>query len=505
MVAASPRPRMAIVTPPLPDGAISPMANLGPAVLRGDLEARGYALDTLDLCGAVRFENRRRVGRRFPLDPFYANPDRLRAHLDGDHDDAIAAATEALLREGRLDRYDVVGFSLCLDTALGPALCLARRLKESARPPLIVLGGPIFERSDFGYLLELDAVDAIVKGDGEPAMRALAEGRPLEGIEGVETRGRLARPASVPLDEKACPVFEGVDVERYRRLGLKGRRWLPYLLTRGCRYRCSFCRDYTNVRFTYTPTEKVLDDLSRLRRDHAVDSIYFGESNINNDPDAIAALSEGLIRRELGVAWGGLGTISGLDPELIPLMARAGCRFLSIGVETASERLREKWNIGKCRDLGEIRRRLELLHAHGIRVNALFIVSFPHETREDHVDTMRFLGEVAGYLTTVGASEFDLVEGSPAHMRQGVFGLSARPRPATGRYAFLDRYAAFDEIGGLGWEAKQRQARVRLTRFEQAARLRVGLPLALRLWREDPLYPLRRLVRRPYFDYDVYL
>jgi len=258
------------------------------------------------------------------------------------------------------------------------------------------------------------------------------------------------------------------------------------------------------VHYTYTPAEKVVDELAFLKREHDVDAIYFGESNINNDETAVRELSELILRRDLRVQWGGLGTIWGLDDDTIELMARAGCCYLSIGIETASERLRQKWNIGKCRDLSEIEARLARMHALGIRVNALFIVGFPHETEDDYRETIAFLETIAPYTTTVGATDFDLVEGSPAYVRQEAFAVRARPRASRARYAFLERHVAFDEIGGARWEEQQARSGQKLARFERIARLRVGLPLALRLWREDPLYPVKRVTRRPYFDYDIY-
>ncbi|MBI2898543.1 MAG: B12-binding domain-containing radical SAM protein [Deltaproteobacteria bacterium] len=498
--------RTAIVIGPTTDDVCSPFPFLGPAILKAFARSRGHSVEIVDLGVRVRHANRWRWRRPFRPEVF-SSGSAVRRYLDSGDDSRIAAEVDALIDLGALDDFELVGFSLYDSNAIGAALCLAKRLKQR-QGATTVFGGPVIRRGDFEYLLHFDFVDHVVVGDGEEALVALLDGSHGAATPGLVSRGRRAnagwRAVDLPLSSKPLPEFEASDLWAYRRLAIKNRAFAPYLLTRGCRYKCAFCPEYPKVGFEYTPIAKVVGDVRELVARSGIDAIYFTEANITNDLERVRELCDELLAKEVRVPWGGLGTLAGLDRATIRLMADAGCRYLLIGVESGSEAMLEALNVTKIPSPRELRAIFAQLHECGIRTSAQFIVGLPHETERDYQATVALFRELSPHLTRAIAFGFELVEGSPCALRPEKFGLRPTPTGA-GDYRFGHRGLPFDEEGGLTWERKRRSVIGREKRLNRLIDRTVGRRLMLRLCREDLRVGLKLLTRRPYFSYDVHL
>jgi uncharacterized Fe-S cluster-containing radical SAM superfamily protein len=524
--------RSVIVTPPMPDHALCPFPLLGPAIIRGYARDHGHKVDLVDLTARTRFENRLPFRKPFKLDPFWQSGpagDRLRRFLEGGSDPELETATLDLIKLGGLDGYDVVGFCVFAQWCIGVSLCMAKLIKERYGS-VIVFGGPCLPRGEFLPLLEFDWVDYLVRGDGEePFVRILehvARGQPApkqgsrtslpilgvpsasDSLEGVDHRknGTLhtSQVSVYPVETKARPRFASHDVDRFRLLSANRRSVVPYLLTRGCRYKCSFCSDYTNTKFAYQPARKVVSEVADLLEEHRTDAIYFCESNINNDIEKVKELSEMILEERMKFYWGGLGTISGLDEKTIKLMARAGCRFIFLGIESGEQSMLDRMNVNKLHDVELFKRTLQLLHENGIHTHTFYIVEFPYEKDGDFEANKRVLRETAKYVTTASCGAFQLEETAAVARRADKFGL--RPHPeASGRFRFLSQGIPFDEVNGLQWAEKQRRGEAKEKEFRSLIYRHVRLRIAKRMLTQDPLYLVKKRLFAPYFTYDVYL
>lgn len=156
--------------------------------------------------------------------------------------------------------------------------------------------------------------------------------------------------------------------------------------TRGCNHRCEFCVVPTIwPRFYRRPVADVVRDVRALpgRR------FAFDDVSLIEDRDYALELFTALIplRRE----WGGLCTVEvGRDPELLELMARSGCRYLLIGFESLSTpglaSIRKGFNRTE-----EYRSLVAALHAHGISVQACFVLGLDPDTPAVFADTVEWV------------------------------------------------------------------------------------------------------------------
>ena len=502
-----------LISPPVPD-CYDAFPLVGPAQLRAFAELHGFQLDLVDLTTRIRhahrFPHRRRPFPRFPL-VLFGDKARVWAHLDGRVDPKIQRLVDGIIELGNLGSYNLVGFCLHSRMGIAAALCISKTLKERFGAT-IVLGGASIIRGDLDPLMEFSWIDYLVKGDGEePLIRILrkhAAGEEVE-LEGVCTRGeggeiRFAPPNRFSIHDRPAPVFGEEDLECQRRLSLSGRLLLPYVLTRGCRYKCSFCPDYPGTAFEYRATETIVEQLRSLRARYDTDSFYFCESNINNDPKQIRQLSKALIDADLSIEWGGLGTIAGIDAELIDLMARAGCKYIQIGMESGERLVLNRMNANKCWDLDEMKEVLMQLSRSGIGTHLFFIVQYPHESREAFDASLRFLSEMAPYIITSSAFIFQLEETTPIALKPDRFGVKLRPAD-TSRYGVLTAEIPFDELGGLAWEERGELARQRAEEFRRVIWRQVDKPIAIRLLRKNPAYMLRKYLFAPYRTPETYL
>jgi anaerobic magnesium-protoporphyrin IX monomethyl ester cyclase len=123
--------------------------------------------------------------------------------------------------------------------------------------------------------------------------------------------------------------------------------------------------------------------------------VFFVDDNITLNVNRLKDLAR-LIERE------GLNTMSYViqasvrgiasDPELAPLLARAGFRWVFLGIESGIPRnLR---SMGKGGVLGNARRAVELLQEQGIGVWGGFIVGHPDDTRQEIRETFRYALEL---------------------------------------------------------------------------------------------------------------
>ncbi|MEQ8278389.1 MAG: radical SAM protein [Deltaproteobacteria bacterium] len=259
---------------------------------------------------------------------------------------------------------------------------MARLLKM--RGKTVVLGG-YFPTLSPNLALAEDAVDAIVVGRGEDAWPRL-----LADFEA----GRLQSVYDVPFGQ------DGFKLRSYNhhltapRDGYNG--WLTQVQAGlGCKFRCSFCvipgfhRDQVALR----DLDDLVDEVARAptRR------VLFIDDNLLNRPAYLHALCDRL--RPLGKEW--IAQVSmdiGTQPKLIEKMAKAGCGWLNVGVESihsATLDAQSKWQNDTRRYL----KTLDRFRDHGISVSAGMVLGFPTEPRDVFDLTGEFLDKAAIDIT----------------------------------------------------------------------------------------------------------
>jgi radical SAM superfamily enzyme YgiQ (UPF0313 family) len=234
---------------------------------------------------------------------------------------------------------DVLGIS-CYCWNVEVSLELARLYKALAPKGVVVLGGPEVGPIAERYLQENDALDIVVRGEGEETLRQLlrhlaaGEGT-LEEIQGLTYR-RDRTVASNPdrhpianLDEIPSPYLSGV---------LKARDQVTYVETsRGCPYRCAYCYEGKEAPGVRLFSEKRIQrEIQAVMGTPGVRSFHLVDSVFNLNKERLRRLAQ--LIAEVNQTDAQILTVEVIadliDPETVELLREAKVASVETGPQT---------------------------------------------------------------------------------------------------------------------------------------------------------------------------
>ena len=335
-----------------------------------------------------------------------------------------------------------------------------------------VLGGPgvahFMKNTD--DLISHNHIDAVCQDEGENALvdyvKAIKNdsGEPIAGIiykrEGEVIKG----PPSMykgKLDTLPFPDFESVNLQHYIR------RTLPLYSSRGCVNKCNYCSAIgfmTNKRypFRFRSGERMFDEVVYLKKIYPeVEEIRFANNIDNGKMSALDKFCDLMIESGLNeqLTWTMESSVirKEMRKPVYEKMKKAGCTFITYGVETPAEHLLEK--VGKTLalqkgvDLPAILREGK---EAGIDLTINIMIGLPGETEEDFQLLCKFLEKNKNALIMVNpAIQFcEYYPGSSGNANPEKIGIDMSK-------------------GTLMWETKDGKNNylVRMNRFERFAKL----------------------------------
>ena len=232
---------------------------------------------------------------------------------------------------------------------LGPVLEVVAACRSASRAP-VVLGGAgysLFPESALRYL----GADMGVRGEGEAAFPALL-GRMAAGAAAVgSSRDLPARDASGRREPRERPgrpapagprlwIASGADA---------GNLWVPVQTRRGCPMDCIYCPNAAieGRAVRRRSPERVVAWLTEMR-EAGCRSFNFVDNTFNLPPAYAKAICRAILRAGLDIDMWCIIYPKWVDGELVDLMARAGCRQVSLGFESGSDRMLRALNKRYC-------------------------------------------------------------------------------------------------------------------------------------------------------------
>jgi radical SAM superfamily enzyme YgiQ (UPF0313 family) len=271
---------------------------------------------------------------------------------------------------------------------------VARMARECRPGCRVLIGGPQATFLPDDALAELPEFDLVCHGEGElvigAVVRALEADALDEPIPGATTRlddgGWLRGPDPTPpadLDDYPSPWLDGV---------LDPADWDESILlaSRGCPHHCAFCvtpRAFGPVIRAHS-VERVLADIEVVAR-RGNGRLWFADPNFSFDADRVVAILEGIVRRRLEVRMWLETRADMVTPELLRLLQRAGAHTVALGLESAVPRVLER--TGKAIRPDAVRRAASDALEAGLDVELFSQYGLPGETRDDALDTLRFV------------------------------------------------------------------------------------------------------------------
>ena len=308
-------------------------------------------------------------------------------------DQRLETDWRASLRRELEHRPVCVGVSSMTGPQIRHALEVSRFVKASGSAP--VVWGGLHATILPGQTLAEDAIDYVVEGDGEETfpelVRAIEAGTSPADVKGVwfKSDGRIVhagRRAHALPDEQPPLDYELLDLPRYLRV-ISGLGHLNFMTSRGCTRACTFCFTAAarSKRWRAMDADEAVARIAATVRKYGVRGVTFIDNDFFADMERGRRILRGLVRENLRLRISKISippdTLLRMGGDDLALLADAGCRRLTIAVESGSPRMQALLN--KRTDLAALRDLNRRLRGSPLVPHYLFMIGLPTETTDD--------------------------------------------------------------------------------------------------------------------------
>ena len=399
--------------------------------------------------------------------------------------DRTAHILEHLYRENA----DIYGFS-CYIWNVDPMLTLAETLKSLKPESRIVLGGP-----EVSYGLErfenLSWIDAIVRGEGEEAMRSLCqaiqEGRDYPRISGGD-------------------AVTFADAGVHYREGEETGGILYYESSRGCPYSCAYCLSSATHGVRFKSVEQTLGELLEFEKIHTnCKVIKFVDRTFNADRQRANAIWRALLDEKYTKSYHFEICATLLDEESFDILSRfpKGKVQLEIGLQSTNPQTlaASSRHINAAKVIGAAKRIKDVGNVH---VHLDLIAGLPYE---DYASFARSFDDAYGSSDMLQLGFLKLLHGTELRARAEEYEYRSLPTPP---YTVLQsKWITYDEMQRLTHIAEVLDRYLESGRFAHALwYLTPLMPSPFRFWEGLSIYlenrdtrPLQRISQPDAFRY----
>lgn len=300
---------------------------------------------------------------------------------------------------------DVVGLQI-FSHDLPSLIESARIIKTYNSKTVIIVGGPHPSGFPKQILKDFPAVDFAFKGESEIGfpllIRHLKENTSYKQIPGLIWRDSkhqiIVNSQIFPenLDDLGIPAWDLLRPDEYpdapQGIFFKNLPIAPIMVTRGCPYQCTFCAGHTITgrKIRVRSVGHVLSEIKLLYEKYGVREIHILDDNFTFDCEYVKKFCSELLQMDFRISWccpNGI-RLDSLDKEVLKLMKASGCYYVSVGIESGSDRILALMKKGLTRE--KIIKQIDLIKSTGMDVNGFFILGYPGETKKEMESTIKF-------------------------------------------------------------------------------------------------------------------
>lgn len=262
----------------------------------------------------------------------------------------------------------------------------------------IVKGAP-FLTYNTNTIYENPFIDYVIMGEAELTLKDILDGVPNCDILGICYRENFQpvkndkRPFIEDLDILPFPARHLVDNSIYKRPD-NGKVQAVVKVARGCPFHCFFClaTPVSGAKVRTRSPENIVAELKECVEKYNIKNFLFWSDIFNFNREWTLELCQKIIESGLKITWSSNTRADTMDDEMAKMMYKSGCRLVSIGVESGSQKMLD--NIGKKITLDDIRNTVKILKNNKIKIYNYFVIGLPWETEETVEETIKFAIEL---------------------------------------------------------------------------------------------------------------
>lgn len=279
-------------------------------------------------------------------------------------------------------------------------------------------------------VIALPHVTHICIGEGEEAFielcHALEKGQDTSKIQNlwVKVDGQIVkneqRPLVADLDELPDPDYSLFD---FPNLYPVRRGLFPFIMSRGCAFRCSYCSVHalrnlsprTTKFWRFLTPRRTAEQLRDMIKRHPanIDKIQFLDAIFFPNLRWLKEFAP-LYKELVGLPFSCNMRADFVTEEVASIMAGMGCEIVRFGVESGDEYMTSEI-LDRCLEVDDIRNAFEILKKHGIDRWSYNIVGLPEENLKLGLKTIQLNAEIEPELAIpfifypyAGTALFDL-------------------------------------------------------------------------------------------------
>ncbi|MCP4723412.1 MAG: radical SAM protein, partial [bacterium] len=341
------------------------------------------------------------------------NPEEIEPDENGIY--FVGAKWKTIIEKTREYQPDIVGITNPFSDFADYALEMAAHIRDAHPEVKIVIGGPHASSSPESFLTSSNAVDYVIRGEGEIALTSLIKALPsntgIADVAGLMYRenGSLRKNEPAPfiedLDELPLPAYHLIDVERYfsfAKAGYPSRYMFEYkgserevsiITSRGCPYKCVFCGNHLHMgrKWRNHGTEYIIRHMEFLINKYDVRHFHIEDDNVGLNPERFNDLLDGIIEKKWNITWDTPNGVRAekLSEKLLVKAKLSGCTYLIIGIESGDQAVLKKI-IKKNLNLSEVEETAKNARKAKLDLHGFYVVGFPGENKKDIDATFKF-------------------------------------------------------------------------------------------------------------------
>jgi radical SAM superfamily enzyme YgiQ (UPF0313 family) len=255
---------------------------------------------------------------------------------------------------------------------------------------LNLLGKEVLERSpNLDYYLPLDWEEVL------PNLLDYVVGTRPDVSSGVYYRSgsgvsyEAVVETTTDFDKLPLPAYDLLpDFKLYRPNAPTSGNYMVLYSSKGCPYSCTYCT-VARTPFKMKSQERLLEELNTLYDQYDVRLVSFFDETFTLKKTRILSLCDSIKETMPELRWYCNTRVNLVDEETLKAMKSGGCRGLSLGIESGSQKILD--NVKKGITTAEAARAIKMAKHAGLLVYASFIFGLPGEDQSTAKETLTFV------------------------------------------------------------------------------------------------------------------
>jgi len=280
---------------------------------------------------------------------------------------------------------------------------------KKVRPDVKIIAGGHFISPVPEIVMNSTKIDIGVIGEGEETalelIEAVEKNQSLHNVAGLIFKDgwtlTRTKPRELIQDLDTLP-FPAVDLfyaeDVYSKYSISSsifgaRKSLSIFTGRGCPYQCTFCSYDRRVRIR--SNDNILAEIDELRKRYHIEAFTVMDELFILNKERATDFCEKLIKKNWNLRWTACGRVNLVDKELLKLLRKAGCIFLSYGIESGDKSVLKRMKKGIT--LEQVVDAIRWTKEAGIEPGGSFILGMPGENHATIQNTVKLYKEINKY------------------------------------------------------------------------------------------------------------